>query len=170
MEAHMMKGGPRIAVTVLAVAIVGGLACQSQTTGGLTASDEAALRQALDIAMKAVNAADPAGLASVYAQDAMFLRSHAPALEGREAIQQWLATAPPISMKGQVLEIVGSGDLAYLRGTWTMTISIPGVPAPITEHGNLLLIYRKQSDGVWKITREMMNSDVPEPAPAPPPK
>jgi ketosteroid isomerase-like protein len=73
-------------------------------------------------------------------------------------------------MKGQVIEIVGSGDLAYLRGTWTMTISIPGVPAPINEHGNMLLISRKQSDGVWKITREMLNSDVPEPAPAPPPK
>ena len=169
-----MNGGPSLAVTVLAVAIVGGLACQSQTTGRLTASDEAALRQALDIEMTAVNAADPTGVASVYAQDAIFLRSHAPALQGREAIQQWLATAPPISMKGQVVEIVGSGDLAYLRGTWTMTISIPGLPAPINEHGNMLLIFRKQSDGVWKITREMLNSDVPEqepePAPAPPPK
>jgi hypothetical protein len=40
-------------MTVLAMAVVGVLACQSQAMVGLTASDEAALRQALDIEIKA---------------------------------------------------------------------------------------------------------------------
>src|SRR6266852_2985591 len=102
--AQMMNRGPSLAVTVLAVAIVTGLACRSQTNVGLTPSDEAALRQALDTEMKAANAADAAGWASVYAQDAIVLRPHAPAVQGREAIQQWLATLPPISnAKGQGL-------------------------------------------------------------------
>src|SRR2546428_9638076 len=125
----MMNRGPRLAVTVLAVAIVTGLACRSQTNVGLTATDEAALRQALDTEMKAANAADAAGWASVYAQDAIVLRPHGPAVQGREAIQQWLATLPPISnAKGEGVEIMGYGVLGYLRGTYTMKFSIPGVP------------------------------------------
>jgi ketosteroid isomerase-like protein len=159
--------------TVLAVTIVASLACQSQPIVSLTASDEAAIRQGLDIEMKAANAADAAGWASVYAQDAIVLRPHAPAVQGREAIQQWLATLPPISnAKGQGLEIVGYGDLSYLRGTYTMTFSIPGAPTPIDEQGKFLQIYRKQGDGSWKMTREIYNSDLPLPlpAPAPPPR
>ena len=73
-----------LALTILPAAIVAGLACHAQTIVGLTASDEAALRQALDTEMKAANAADAAGWASVYAQDAIVLRPHASAVQGRE--------------------------------------------------------------------------------------
>ena len=163
-----MNRGPGLAIVT--VGIVASLACQRQTLAGLTASDEATLRQAIDIEMKAANEGDAAGWASLYAQDAIVLRPHAPAVEGREAIQQWLATLPPISnAKGQGLEVVGYGDLAYLRGTYTMTFSIPGAPASIDEQGKFLQIYRKQSDGSWKMTREIYNSDLPLPLPAPPP-
>ena len=165
-----MNHGPRFAVTILAVAFVAGLGCQSQTIVGLTASDEAAIRQALDTEMKAANAADATGWASVYTQDAIVLRPHAPAVQGREAIQQWLATLPHISnAKAQGAEVVGYGDLAYLRGPYSMTFSIPGVPAPIDEQGKFLQIYRKQSDSTWKMTREIYNSDLPLPVPAPAP-
>jgi len=137
----------------------------------LTANDETAVRQAVDVEMKAANAADAAGWASVYAQDAIVLRPNGPAVQGREAIQQWLATLPPISnAKGNGVEIVGYGDLAYLRGTYSMTFSIPSLPAPIDEQGKFLQIYRKQSDGSWKMTREIYNSDLPLPMPAPPAK
>jgi ketosteroid isomerase-like protein len=157
-------------LTISAVAILASLACQSQTIVGLTANDEAALRQALDIEMKAANAADEAGWAALYTQDAIVLRPHAPAVQGRETIQQWLATLPAISnANGQGVEIVGYGDLAYLRGTYSMTFSIPGIPVPIDEHGKFLQIYRKQSDGSWKMTREIYNSDLPLPTPAPSP-
>jgi ketosteroid isomerase-like protein len=160
-------------LTILTVAILASLACQSQAIAGLTSNDETAIHQALDVEMKAANGADAAGWASLYTQDAIVLRPHAPAVQGRDAIQQWLATLPAISnAKGQGVEIVGYGDLAYLRGTYSMTFSIPGVPVPIDEQGKFLQIYRKQSDGSWKMTREIYNSDLPLPlpAPAPPPK
>jgi ketosteroid isomerase-like protein len=62
-------------------------------------------------------------------------------------------------------EVMGYADLAYLRGSYSMTFSLPGVPAPIDEQGKFLQIYRKQGDGSWKITREIYNSDLPLPAP-----
>ena len=43
-----MHRGPYLAVTILAAAAVADLGCQSQTIVGLTASDEAAIRLALD--------------------------------------------------------------------------------------------------------------------------
>ena len=154
------------------VALMTCVGCQSPAAVSLTGGDEAALREALDIEMKAANAADEAGWASVYAEDAIVLRPHSSAVEGRQAIQQWLETLPPISnAKGEVREIVGYGDLAYTSGTYSMTFTIPGAPTPIEERGKFLQIYRKQSDGSWKMTREIYNSDLPllVPEPAPPP-
>ncbi len=157
-------------LTILAVVIATNLGCQSQAVVGLTPNDEAALRQALDIEMKAANARDLAAWVSLYTQDAIVLRPNAPAVQGREAIQQWLATLPPISnAKGQGVEAMGFGELAYLRGTYSMTFSIPGVPSPIDEQGKFLQIYRRQSDGSWKMTREIYNSDLPLPMPPPAP-
>lgn len=156
-------------LSVIAAGIVACLGCQAPAVVGLNASDEAALRRALEIEMKAANAADAAGWAAVYTQDAVVLRPHAPAIEGREAIQQWLATLPPISnAQGEVNEIFGYGDLAYTRGTYSMTFLIPGVATPIDERGKFLQVFRKQGDGSWKMAREIYNSDLPLPTPAPP--
>jgi hypothetical protein len=60
------------------------------------------------------------------------------------------------------LEIQGQGDLAYDRGTYSMTVTPPGL-APIEDHGKYLSIWRKQADGSWKITHAMFNSDPPLP-------
>src|SRR4029079_11778720 len=89
-------------LTILTVVLAANLGCQSQTIAGLTANDEASLRQLLYNEMKAANSKDAAAWAAVYAEDAIVLRPHAPAVEGREAIQKWLATLPSISnAKGQ---------------------------------------------------------------------
>ena len=58
-------------------------------------------------------------------------------------------------------------DLAYDRGTYSMTVTPPGA-APIEDRGKYLTIYRKQADGSWKIARVMFNSDLPLPAPEKP--
>jgi hypothetical protein len=77
LEKYAMKSLTRLAI--LAVVLAASLGCQSRAIVGLTANDEASLRQVL--------------------------RPHAPAVEGREAIQKWLATLPSISnAKGQGVE------------------------------------------------------------------
>jgi ketosteroid isomerase-like protein len=62
-------------------------------------------------------------------------------------------------------ETVGAGDLAYVRGRYTMTMAPPGGPV-MADSGKYLEIWRKQG-GSWKVTRDMFNSDVPLPMPAP---
>lgn len=154
----------------LAVAFSASLACQPMTIAGLTPDDEAAIRRTINAEMKAANAADAAASAALYTQDAIVLRPHGAAVQGQDAIERWLAELPAISnAQGEAVEVMGYGDLGYLRGTYSMTFSLPGVPMPIEEKGKFLLICRKQSDGSWKIAREIYNSDLPLPFPLPTP-
>lgn len=58
------------------------------------------------------------------------------------------------------LETVIDGNLAYQRGTFTVTASPKtGGGAGRTTKGNFLRIYRRQPDGSWRMTRDMFNSD-----------
>ncbi|MEO8467571.1 MAG: nuclear transport factor 2 family protein [Gammaproteobacteria bacterium] len=56
-------------------------------------------------------------------------------------------------------ETVIDGDLGYQRGTFT-TSSVPkaGGDKRVVS-GAFLRIYRRQSDGQWRMTRDMFNSD-----------
>jgi ketosteroid isomerase-like protein len=48
-----------------------------------------------------------------------------------------------------------SGDLGYSTGTYTATFG------EMTDKGKYVTIWRKQSDGSWKVTEDMFNSDLP---------
>ena len=62
-------------------------------------------------------------------------------------------------MEVGVAEIEGRGDLAYVRGTYTMTLHPDGAPEPVEDAGKYLEIRRKQSDGSWLYVADMFNSD-----------
>ena len=152
------------------MAFAASLACQSTSIAGLTPDDETAIRRSIHAEMQAANAGDAAAWAALYTQDAIVLRPHGAVVQGRDAIERWLAELPAISdAKGEGVEVMGYGDLGYLRGIYSMRLSLPGVPMPIEEKGKFLLICRKQSDGSWKITREIYNSDLPLLFPVPTP-
>lgn len=160
----------RVRLAVMTVAFAASLACQSVSIAGLTPDDEAAIRRTINTEMQAANAADAAGWAALYTQDAIVLRPHGAAVEGRDAIEQWLSRLPVISnATGETVEVVGYRDLGYARGIYSMRFSLPGVPMPIEEKGKFLLICRKQNDGSWKIAREIYNSDLPLAFPVPTP-
>ena len=58
------------------------------------------------------------------------------------------------------VETIVDGNLAYQRGTFTVTASPKnGSGASRTTRGNFLRIYRRQSDGSWRMTRDMFNTD-----------
>ena len=52
-------------------------------------------------------------------------------------------------------------DLAYVLGTYTMTIVPPGAPGPIEDSGKYIEIRRRQPDGSWLISTDIFNSDLP---------
>ncbi|MGH7427720.1 MAG: YybH family protein [Candidatus Methylomirabilaceae bacterium] len=130
--------------------------------GPLSEADKSALRANDQKYAEAGLAKNWAAAAAMYTAEASFMPPNGPEVKGPAMIQAWWEAQPPIStftLESQ--EIDGRGDLAYARGTYTMSFTLPGAPAPIQDRGKFLTTYRKQADGSWLITNDIFNSDVP---------
>jgi len=156
-----MNHGSLRAVVLVLLAGAGAAGCQAQTEPALPLVDATALRAALTAYLDAANAGDAARWAALYAEDAVMMPPNTPAIEGRAAIESWLAMLPAISgAKGTALEVEGVGGLAYVRGTYAMSLTIPGLPAPVAQEGKLLQIYVRQPAGSWLLARDIWNADA----------
>lgn len=141
-------------------------ACQPAAPAGLTDADRAVIDSMASAFTKGAIAADYAGLVKMYyADDAVLLPPNMPAATGHAAIEAVFHTFPPITaFTIRTEEAVGVGDLAYVRGRYSMVFSPPGMAA-MPDSGKYLEIWRKQADGSWKSSRDMFSSDVPLPPP-----
>ena len=116
--------------------------------------------------VKAAQAKDAAKFASFYAEEAAFMVPNAPLASGpalRRTVDQLFAL-PGFSLKFESSKVVvaGSGDLAYSQGRYDLTVNdAQGRPSP--EVGKYVTVFRKQSDGSWKLTADIFNSDSPPP-------
>jgi uncharacterized protein (TIGR02246 family) len=134
---------------------------------GLSAADLKSISDGTQALQKAVLAKNWAAMAAQYTEDGVMCPPNEPVVKGRAAIQAWAAKFPPVT--AFVLtntKVEGAGDLAYVHGTFTMTIAPPGVP-PMKDSGKYLEIRKRQADGKWLHSIDMFNSDLPPP-PAPP--
>lgn len=145
------------------------LACKPTTPTGLSETDKAAIRKVVDEALAIANAPTKDWAAYVktyYAEDAIVLDPNMPAIEGSAAIESLFLKFPSISdFKVELLEIEGYGDLAYVRGKYSMMVTPPGATEPIKDVGKYIEIWRKKADGSWKVVRDIWNSDLPLPVP-----
>ena len=140
-------------------------ACQAGA-GRLSDQDQAAIRKVVDDATKIATAqkADFAAYVRLYyTKDATALMPNSPPIQGQAAIQAMLASFPPISeFKADILDVDGRGDLAYVRGNYSMTTNPPGAPAT-TDKGKYIEVWKKQADGTWKVSYDSWSSDLPLP-------
>ena len=60
----------------------------------------------------------------------------------------------------KAVEIDGCGDLAWVHGEYSMTLS-PADAASVDDRGKYIEIWNRQSDGIWKVTHDIFNSDLP---------
>ncbi len=140
------------------------LACQP-VPAKLSDADIAAIRAATASFVENGLARRDSANAALYAEDAVLMPPNQPAVEGRAAIRAWLAGFPPMAAFSLTpIEIDGHGDLAYVRGTYTLTIAASGKTPAMPDHGKYVDVRRRQADGSWLITADMFNSDVPLPS------
>lgn len=138
------------------------LACQPAAPAGLSAADEQALRAADAASVAHIVAKDWAGFAGDFAENGVLLPPNGEPVTGRAAIQTWAGAFPPMTeFKGGATDVLGSGDLAVVQGTYALVLAPPGAPAPVSDHGKYLAVYRKQTDGSWKVVRDIWNSNLP---------
>lgn len=146
-------------VTVLLTAMACGL--ESEPRGTLTADDVAALRAIAEQDASIVLARDWETLTARFAPAAVRMPPNAPAIEGREAIREFLESQPPMSAFAfRMLDLQGDGQIAYMRAAWSVTVTLSDA-AEFSDAGKILIVFEKQSDGSWLTVADAWNSDMP---------
>jgi ketosteroid isomerase-like protein len=157
MAHHSMKSALGVAALLVA-------ACtsQPQASSTLTDQDVAALRAIAERDAPLVRAHDWAALSAEYADDAVRMPPNGPTVRGRDGVRKMLEQMPPISaFDFRLVDLQGDGRLAYMRGAWSITVTPPGAPTPVSDSGKILVVFRKEPDGTWRRVADAWNSDVP---------
>jgi ketosteroid isomerase-like protein len=96
-------------------------------------------------------------------------------VQGKEAIRgAWaqLLAIPGLKIDWQItkVDVSRAGDMAYTLYRYEMTMPAPkGASivaasingAPINDKGKDMSVWKKQSDGKWKMVADTFNSDIP---------
>jgi uncharacterized protein (TIGR02246 family) len=153
-------------VALAACAWLASLPSEAQTGKGLSQADIKKIDETNEIATKAAVAKDFATWAGLFLDDAAVYPPNEPAVKGRAAIRAWLEKLPPITeFKLINVKVEGREDLAYVLGTYTMTMAPPGAPGPVTDSGKYVTVLRRQTDGRWLAVVDMFSSDLPASSP-----
>ena len=135
---------------------------ETQAEKGFSQTDRRKIDEATQTAMKAALAKDVATWAALFLDDSVVNPPNEPAVKGRAAIRAWLEKFPPITeFKLNNVNVEGCEDLAYVLGTYTMTIAPPGSPGPVKDSGKFVTVLRRQPDGRWLVAVDMFSSDQP---------
>ena len=127
----------------------------------MSGADAAALRAVHDRFSAALLRQDFDAVAALYAEDAVLLPPQEPAVHGRAAIRKWTAAVPKVTrIVLQVEDLDGRADVAYMRGTFAMTLE-PESAAAVSVVGKYVEILKKQPDGGWLFAVDIFNSDAP---------
>jgi ketosteroid isomerase-like protein len=134
----------------------------SEVIGTLSSAELASIRDVSDRFARHLVARDFDSIAQLYTADAVLMPPHHPAVEGRGAIRNWLGNFPRVSrftLTNHAIE--GRADLAYVRGSYEMTLHPEGAPGPIEDTGKFIEIRKRQPDGSWLLAVDTFNSDKP---------
>lgn len=145
----------------IAAAIVALAACQQTSEKVDTTQIEVQLRQNEARWNQAYAARDAAALATAYADDAALANPGAPLVTGIDAIRkETSAFAADPNMRVQFasdrIQVAASGDIAYTRGHYTLTMTDSATNRPATSTGNYLTVWQKQRDGTWKAVEDFV--------------
>jgi uncharacterized protein (TIGR02246 family) len=157
-------------VSALLVALAACTQRSSETASpSATAADVAAIEALLAEIERTFEAGDLEAAMTVFADDAVIMGQGAPDVAGAEAIRAMYAGlldqfAVSADLTSEEIEV--AGDLAYERGTYTLTLTQKSDGQVLADLKNRYVhIFKRQPDGAWKEWRMMVNSAEPAPGP-----
>ena len=128
----------------------------------LSADDRATIERAADAYVAAMNSADWTRVARSFSDAAVRIPPNEEPHEGRESIERWLGGIEELGSYELIRDrIDGADGIAYIRGRYAITLRPVGAPAPLSDEGDFLEIWRKESDGAWRIIDAMWNTRLP---------
>ena len=109
-------------------------------------------------------AGDAASYPAMYTQDGILMPAGGPTVTGRAAIKKSIAAEfssdVKLKLKLTSRSIERHDDTAIEIGGWTMVIS-PKEGAPLNDHGDYLVIWKRQASGEWLMSTDIYNSNLP---------
>jgi len=130
-------------------------------------TDEEKIRRAVDEFIEAYRAGDLQRAGAIFADDLVDMSAGGPTRTGATAKEHFLARVAKVHAKFKpslainIAEICVDGDFAYQRGDLVVTRE-PKNGGPISYvRQRYLEIWRRESDGNWRICVEMDNSADP---------
>lgn len=113
-----------------------------------------------------MNAGDPEVFVSCFAEDGIQMPPNFPGNVGKAAIRQWIQfilSQFECQFSLSVDEVRVAADWGFERGRYSLGLKPKAGGGPIHDSGKYITIYARQSDGSWKIARDIWNSDLPMP-------
>jgi len=155
----------RVVPLALAVLLFGCAQAPPPAPPDTRAADEQAIRDIETAWVKAFAAKDMDKIVAPYADDATVLLSNAPTMVGKDAIRAGMkdtVTDPKFSLDLKTAKVyVSKDDLAYSRGTYSVTTADPKTKKVMAEKGRYIEVYKKQPDGSWKIVEDINSPEAP---------
>ena len=103
---------------------------------------------------------DIKALSSMYTSDAIAFPPDSEMVRGNEAIGEYWKATRESGVRSAVLttvEVSRGGDVAYEVGKVSLTIQ-PSGKEPATAMAKYVVVWKRQTDGSWKLHRDIWNS------------
>ena len=137
------------------------VSCKTET-GSSTENEKKLITEISKARAKAFNEGNAAGIVIHFTEDAFLMAPGKPAAEGRAAVQayyQAIFDEYTTELESHYEDVEVSGNLAYGRGFAKVTLIPKKGGAPLVSTAKYLNILKKQSDGIWKTTHDIWNSN-----------
>jgi uncharacterized protein (TIGR02246 family) len=163
---------------VMAAALALTLAACGKANESEPAADAGIAKQAIQADEAKWNqqfkAKDTEGLAGHYTDDAYFVAPGVTA-DGSTAIRQVFANASvdpafQVQFASDRIDVGRSGDLAYARGKFSEKYTDKKTGKVMSSSGTYITVYKKQTDGSWKVVEDIAAVDPATVKPVPPEK
>lgn len=153
---------PHLIACLVLLAMTG--ACKRETPD-MSQADKAAVQATIDKYVQTAVTANWDAWGQTLTSDVFYSPPNLAPMNGRDAAVAWAKTFPKImSLTSSVDEIAGRGDVAFARGSYTLTVTLPD-GSPMADRGAFLGIHRRQPDGTWPYSDLIYHSTEPLPAP-----
>jgi len=158
---------PTLAAATVSAAADGTAEAQAEAQGAILTADQAAIRKVLSSYEAALNASDIAAVMALYTDDGVFMPPYSQSAVGKAAVRlayDAVFKAITLNVKFNVAEAVGmSPEWAFARTNSEGTNTVNATGAKSAEANQELFIFRKASDGAWKIARYSFSTTNPPP-------
>ncbi len=167
------RGRPRTGLAALLTLLSGALVgCSTPDStrvaagAGCTLTDEdVAWIQDLEAEYERhVQSSDFEAMAALLDDGIVLMAPNQPDIVGKSQVREWQKAWEELTFKSyaQTVEsIVGCGDLAYVKMSYSLSIAPLGAADLVSDSGRGIHILQKRSDGAWVITHHFFSSDRP---------